>query len=409
MMWGLLQWRISLALIPLLMFIFQQASLVSPLANLIAIPVVSFIVVPLVLFATALITLLPDYIHWIYLLSDQVLSGLWWYLDWLAQFSWSEWRGIKPGLLSLLLACFGFALLLTPKGWPLKYLGLFLIMPLLWPDLKPLKQGEVEVTLLDVGQGLATVVQTQKHTLVFDTGPKFSQNFDTGEAVVEPFLRHKGLNKIDLLVVSHQDNDHRGGVDSLRQKIQISRILSSYGEGWDDKAGDSLARESKNSGACFAGQNWMWDGVLFEMLNPDITKQQLKRNNTSCVLRVSAGDQAILFSGDIEKKTEFNLVQSSYNKLQADYLVVPHHGSKTSSSQAFLDAVKPKIALIPVGYRNRYRMPHSVVLQRYRDNGIKIYKTSNSGAISLRFGQKTSSLLPREYRKLKQKYWNSLH
>ncbi len=394
-MWGRLQWRISLALIPLLVFLFQQASLISPLTNLVAIPVVSFVVVPLVLLATSVSLLLPDLAAILYSLADSTLHILWWFLAYLADTPVSQWHGIKPALLPLCLASLGFALLLTPKGWPAKYVGLFLIIPLLWPNIDSLRHGEVEITLLDVGQGLAAVVQTRQHTLVFDTGPKFSQSFDTGAAVVVPFMRQKGIKKLDILVVSHKDNDHRGGLESIQAEIETSKLVSSYA--------------AHGSEACYAGQNWVWDGILFEMLNPDELLSYKKRNNASCVLRISAGKESLLLSGDIEKRAETLLVQQYSAQLKSTYLVSPHHGSKTSSSQAFLDAVAPDFILIPVGFKNRYRMPHVTVLQRYRDMNIPIFQTFNSGAISVRFGQKNSSKILVEYRKQSQKYWNSHH
>jgi competence protein ComEC len=396
--WGRLQWRISLALIPLLIFLFQQASLVSPLTNLFAIPVVSFVVVPLVLSATSLVALLPDFSMIMYSIADSVLNILWWLLAYLANLPMSEWHGAKPALLPLCLASLGFALLLTPKGWPAKYLGLFLIIPLVWPNTQSPIRGEVEITVLDVGQGLAAVVQTSQHVLVFDTGPKFSKSFDTGAAVVIPFLRHKNIKKLDMLIVSHKDNDHRGGLKSIQAEIPIDKLVSSY--------------EAKGSEACYAGQEWVWDGVLFEMLNPDESVIYKKRNNGACVLRVSAGKKSLLLSADIEKRAEKQLVEHRYEQLKSTYLVSPHHGSKTSSSQDFLDAVNAEYILVPVGFKNRYRMPHALVLQRYRDMHIPVYKTFKSGAISVLFGkdgQKNSSEVPFEYRQNSQKYWNSRH
>ena len=393
--WGRLQWRISLALIPLLIFLFQQASLVSPLANLVAIPLVSFIVVPLVLLATSIVSLIPDLATMMYSLADTTLSILWWFLAYLANTPLSQWYGVKPDILSLCLASLGFVLLLTPKGWPAKYLGLFLIIPLLWPNTQSPGEGEVEVTLLDVGQGLAAVVQTKQHTLVFDTGPKFSQSFDTGAAVVIPFIRQKNIKKLDMLIVSHKDNDHSGGLKSIQREIEVDKLVSSYAE--------------KGSEPCFSGQNWRWDGVLFEILNPDESISYKKRNNASCVLRISAGKESLLLSADIEKRTEKQLVKQRYEQLKSTYLVAPHHGSKTSSSQSFLDAVNPDYLLVPVGFKNRYRMPHATVIQRYRNMNIPIIETFRSGAISMLFGQKNSSNIPEQYRKDSQKYWNSRH
>lgn len=393
--WGRLQWRISLALIPLLIFLFQQASLVSPLTNLFAIPVVSFLVVPLVLLATSIVSFIPDLASMMYSLSDTVLNVLWWVLVYLTDTPVSQWYGVKPSFISLFLASIGFALLLTPKGWPAKYLGFVLIMPLIFPYSRAIKQGEVEFTLLDVGQGLAAVVQTKQHTLVFDTGPKFSQTFDTGAAVVIPFVRDKNIKKLDMLVLSHKDNDHRGGLKSILQEIKVDKILSSY----------SL----KGSERCQDGQRWHWDGVLFEILNPDMSVTYRKRNNASCVLRVSTKGESLLLSADIEKKAENWLVKKQSERLKSTYLVAPHHGSKTSSSRAFLDAVNPEYVFIPVGYKNRYRMPHSTVLQRYHEMKLPILETYRTGAITVRIGQNNSNKIIHEYRQKSQKYWNSRH
>jgi len=241
-------------------------------------------------------------------------------------------------------------------------------------------------------------VQTSKHTLVFDTGPKFSQSFDTGAAVVIPFLRQKDIKKLDMLVLSHKDNDHRGGYKSIQKEFEIHRLVSSYSE--------------KGSEACRAGQNWVWDGVLFEMLNPEASLSYKKRNNASCVLRVSAGNESLLLSADIEKRAEKQLVEERYEQLKSTYLIAPHHGSKTSSSKDFLEAVDPDYILIPVGFKNRYRMPHATVLARYKERHIPTLKTHKSGAISVLLGdasQKNSSNIPEEYRKVSQKYWNSQH
>ena len=396
--WGRLQWRISLALIPLLIFLFQQASIVSPLANLVAIPLVSFLVVPLTLLATSMASFLPDLAKMLFSFADTILNALWWFLSYLADTPVSQWYGVKPDLLSLCLACLGFILLLTPKGWPAKYLGFFLLLPLIWPNTHLPEKGEAKITLLDVGQGLAAVVQTNKHTLVFDTGPKFSRSFDTGAAVVIPFIRQKGINKLDMLVLSHKDNDHRGGYKSIQKELEIHRLVSSYSE--------------KGSEVCRAGQNWVWDGVLFEMLNPEESHSYKKRNNASCVLRISAGNESLLLSADIEKRAEKQLIQHRYEQLKSTYLVAPHHGSKTSSSRAFLEAVDPEYILIPVGFKNRYHMPHATVLARYKERHIPVLKTHKSGAISVllgRAGQKNTSKIHEEYREVSQKYWNSQH
>ena len=393
--WVRLQWRISLILIPVLLFLFQQASLVSPVSNLVAIPVISFIVVPIVLVGATIVSVYGEFSTIIFSAADMVLNLLWWFLDYLAALPWSQWRTIKPEPVPLLLAFIGVILLASPKAWPAKYWGLLLLIPLIWPKQIFVNHGEAEITLLDVGQGLSTVIKTKRHTLLFDTGAKYSQHFDAGAAVVMPFLQQQGIKRLDMVIISHKDNDHRGGYTSIQNKIKIIDALSSHHE--------------PGSRPCYSGERWRWDGVDFEILNPSASLKYKKRNNASCVLRITAGNESVLMSADIEKMTELKLVQTQAIKLKSKYLIVPHHGSKTSSSALFLDTVQPEYAFIPVGYRNRYHMPHASVVQRYQQRQIKILQTASSGAISIKVGQKNSMLQPAEYRKKAQKYWNSQH
>ena len=393
--WGRLQWRISLVLLPLLLYLFQQASLISPLANLIAIPLVSFIVVPLVFLGTLFSIIMPNVADALFALTDSIISLLWWCLSHLEEIPLSQWFSAKPAVIELLLSMIGISLITSPKGWPGKYLGIFLVLPLVWPENSLLNNGEAEVTVLDVGQGLSVVVRTSKHTLIYDTGPQFNHEFDTGAAVVVPFLRQKKVKNIDMLILSHQDNDHRGGFHSILQAVQPKRILSSYGEPGSDQ--------------CLKGESWVWDEIEFEILNPAKDSRHNKHNNDSCVIHIRSAKQSVLLTGDIEQPAEEKLVRDYEDKLQSNYLVSPHHGSKTSSSRHFLQAVQPDLIVIPVGYKNRYRMPHSVVTKRYQDMKIPYFKTSSSGAVTLRLGQKSSILKPLLYRESMRKYWNSTH
>jgi competence protein ComEC len=244
--------------------------------------------------------------------------------------------------------------------------------------------------LLDVGQGLAATVQTHAHMLVFDTGPRFGKTFDTGAAVVEPFLRQQGVDTIDKLVVSHGDNDHIGGAASLLQHISVSETISSVP--------DRLPMTS--AVGCHAGQSWEWDGVRFDMLSPFGTLGN--NNDNSCVLRVSAPDGSALLTGDIERPAEHVLAEHYGVLLKTDLLVAPHHGSLTSSSPAFLNLVTPSYVLIPVGYLNRYNFPNPEVLRRYRALGIQILDSANHGAISVEPG----AFPPQGYRQTDGHYWN---
>jgi competence protein ComEC len=250
--------------------------------------------------------------------------------------------------------------------------------------------GEARVTLLDVGQGLAVVVQTAGHTLVYDTGARLSARFDAGRAVVVPFLRHEGVTRVDTLIVSHGDNDHIGGSASLLAALPVTRVLSSVPE--------RLA----NAEACVSGQTWEWDGVRFTMLHPE-AGTRLEGNNRCCVLRVESRFGQALLPGDIAAKAERELMLRAEDQLRADILVVPHHGSKTSSTETFLDTVRPRVALLPVGYRNRYHHPHPMVVARYRERDIALEDSATAGAITVELGNQ--GLQRNRYRESQRRYW----
>jgi competence protein ComEC len=284
----------------------------------------------------------------------------------------------------------GAALLLAPKGIPARWLGLVLLVPALTVIPQPPDDGHFRLTLLDVGQALAVAVQTHHHNLVFDTGAKFGKNFDAGEAVVEPFLRQQGLNAIDTLVVSHGDNDHIGGADSLLRHFEVRQILSSVPE--------MLPAQTQ---ACQAGQSWEWDGVRFDMLSPFGTLGN--ENDNSCVLRVNSPSGSALMTGDIEKGAESLIVGHYGDSLKTDILIAPHHGSKTSSTQEFIAAVKPAYVFIPIGYLNRYNFPHPDVLKRYLSINALVFDSAHSGAITIEPGESP----PESYRQTHGRYWNA--
>jgi competence protein ComEC len=389
--WGRLQWAIAAGLLPLLLFLFQQVSLSGPFANLVAIPVVELIVIPATLLGVAGSFFLPDSLAaWPFLLAAKALAVLWPLLELLARVEGSQWLQHNPPLWTLGAALVGVLLLLAPRGIPARWLGLVWLLPLFL--VRPLSPapGEVRVTLLDVGQGLAVVVQTAGHILVYDTGARLSARFDAGRAVVVPFLRHAGVTHVDMLIVSHGDNDHIGGSASLLAALPVSRVLSSVPE------------RLPNAETCHSGQAWEWDGVRFEMLHPQ-ADTQLTGNNRCCVLRVDTRFGQALLPGDIAAKAERELLMRAAPQLRADILVVPHHGSKSSSTEAFLDTVQPRVALLPVGYRNRYHHPHPLVEARYRERGIALANSASAGAITLQLGNQGLSL--QRYRESDRRYW----
>ena len=253
------------------------------------------------------------------------------------------------------------------------------------------------MTLLDVGQGLSTVVRTRWHTLVYDAGPAYGPEFDTGRAVVVPYLRNQGVARIDALVVSHGDNDHVGGVASLLKEYPVG----------DVQAGVPERVTMRKARQCRRGEHWRWDGVDFAVLHPD-ARPYRKGNNASCVIRIETGaGRHILLTGDIETIAEQRLLRNSPDRLSSDVLVVPHHGSRTSSSPPFVEAVQPGYALFPTGYRNRYRFPRETVINRYSEAGSVLLDTAAHGAITVRLG--SAGRLPEveAYRCAERRYWRA--
>jgi len=281
-----------------------------------------------------------------------------------------------------------------PRGWPLRSAGILLWLPLLLIQPSAPTAGNAEVTLLDVGQGLAAVVRNRHHSLVFDTGPRYRSGFNTGDAVVLPFLQQRGVKRVDTLIISHGDNDHIGGARALLKGIPVVRVLTSVPRkmGW-------VSNER-----CRVGQHWLWDEVTFTVLNPQGGTGRARGNNDSCVLKVSAGGQAVLLTGDIEREAESELLAAKA-PLVAQVLVAPHHGSMTSSSKPFLAAVSPQWVLFPVGYRNRYGFPRPKIVNRYQSRGVRQLETYRSGAITLTLGD--GAITPHSYRQQSQRYWYS--
>ncbi len=394
--WGRVQWLVTVSLFPALLLLFQQASVIAPLANLLAVPWVSLITVPLTLLGSICLGFSATVGGWLLGLSTWSLDVLWWWLDGLAHWKLAAWQQMAPPLWAVPVAVIGVIWLLAPRGVPARWVGLVGLLPLLFISPAVIPQGQARFTLLDVGQGLAAVVQTQNHVLVFDTGPRFSSGFNTGAAVVAPYLRAQGRRYIDTLVVSHGDNDHMGGVAGLRETIPARQILS------------SVPQRIDGAEWCQTGQRWQWDGVIFTMLGPgkQADVKRLKGNNDSCVLRVQAGKHSVLLTGDIERAAEGELVRMFGNKLASDVLVAPHHGSRTSSTPVFLDAVSPTVALFPVGYRNRYGFPKAQIVQRYVNRQVRLFDTAQHGAIELQLGGEALLDMVTTHRQQAARYWH---
>ena len=381
--WGTTQWAVTVGTLPLLLLLFQQFSLVSPLANALAIPVVSFLITPLaLLYALVPWPSLLQLDHWL-------LSLLMIVLEWLA--GWPLWQQPAPPLLATLLALLGVLCLLLPRGFPARWLGFCLLLPaLFWPAARP-APGDAWVDVLDVGQGLAVVVRTAEHTLLYDTGPLYSadSNSDAGQRIVLPYLRAIGVDRLDALIVTHRDKDHSGGLVAIREALPVGRLLSSLPE--------------LDGERCAAGQSWEWDGVRFTMLHPDAAAYQLqnaKTNNMSCVLRLENASGSMLLSADIEARDEQELLDRAPELLRSEVLLVPHHGSGTSSTPAFIAAVAARDVIIPVGYRNRYQHPRPDVVARYA--GSRVWRSDVDGAVRIELA---GGVALAAYRSEHRRYW----
>lgn len=356
---------------PLSLFYFHQITWLAWPANLIAIPVVSWILLPCLLIAALIHPMCHTLSHLLLHIADHTWHWLSFYLHTLTQCPHHTfWADPPPAV--LIGATIGLFTILFIEHASLKLLGLLYCVPLCFSTNQPPPPHTAHITVWSVGQGLGVTVQTQTHHLVYDTGPHYPFGFDAGRDVLLGGLRRQHTQQINTLMISHGDNDHSGGAHSLISQIQVDHLLTS----------DPDFFLIKNAGFCYNAQHWSWDGVQFSILAP-LPNQPYSGNNSSCVLKIQAGGNSILLTGDIEKKEEIRLVTHAPQQLPADILLAPHHGSATSSSSAFLDAVHPKFAIYSTGYRNRFHFPAKSVTSRYTGRHIKTWNTAIDGAINI--------------------------
>lgn len=389
------QWSVTLGLLPFLILMFGQASIISPIANALAIPLISLLVVPLAILGA----LLP--IDFILHLSQSVLELCMLVLDWLAMPDFATWQQAAAPIWTVALAMLGTLWLLMPRGLPLRGLGAVLMMPMLFVATPQLAEGEMKVTVLDVGQGLSVVVQTAKHTIVYDTGRQYNQESDAGSQVVVPYLRSHGIKVLDAMVISHDDGDHSGGFESILSQVPIKWLASSY----EMTASSELMPKQLR---CYAGQEWYWDAVHFKVLYPSAESYQddaVKDNNRSCVIKVTSQNGSILLTGDVEKEAEQLLLKKQRYQLPSDVVIAPHHGSLTSSTEAFVKAVGARHVVFTVGYLNRFKHPKPEVMGRYAMQGAMLYRSDHHGAITLAF-RRNSALSISAERLTSKRYWH---
>nr|WP_281271419.1 DNA internalization-related competence protein ComEC/Rec2 [Leucothrix arctica] len=391
-----LQLFLSLVMIPLGLLFFGEGSVVSPLANLIAIPWVSFVIVPFSFLAVLLSYINEAFSTLVFNFVSFHIRGLFIILELLS--------GLPKASISMhhlpfylsLLAVISSCLFILPKGLPWRYLSILLVVPLTTFQVqRPQATGDFRITVLDVGQGLSTIIETQTHTLVYDAGDKPSENFDLGKVVVLPYLQKQSIQIIDRLVISHGDRDHSGGAQALLTELEVNQLISSNNE-------LGLSQEAEG---CLAEQEWVWDGVKFEFLHPSPTTVG-NDNNQSCVLKVSNSKHAVLLTGDIERSAEKQLIREQADKLPADILLMPHHGSHSSSTKAFIEQVNPIWAISSASYRSRFHHPSQKVVKRYEDQGIAVLKTADSGAISFDVSESLGIDEILFYRQERQGFWS---
>ncbi len=396
------QIAVTLALVPATVLLFHQISLVSPFANAVAIPVVSWLVTPLALVA-ATIALLPAPLDWpaelLMSATHAVFSWLADALTWAAAAPASALAIASPPALVTALGVFGIAWLLAPPGWPARVLGALIALPMfVWPAERP-PVGELWATAIDIGQGSAVLIEARDRAWLFDTGPRYSTDSDAGERIILPYLRHRGVGALDGLVVSHLDSDHSGGTAAVLRGIRVKRVLTSIAPGDPVLGGRAVER-------CQAGEKWDDADLRFEMLHPtaDDYERHRSTNAMSCTLLARVGSRAVLLTGDIGVFEEAAIV-ARWRSLPVDWMAAPHHGSRSSSSDALLAAVNARYAVAQAGYRNRYGHPDAGVVARYEAHGIDLRRTDQDGALQWRFAADGTVRIT-QWRGEAKRYWH---
>jgi competence protein ComEC len=397
------QLAVTVIMLPILMALFQEVSVVSPIANAFAIPIVSLVVVPLTL-AGAFLPL-----PWLLDVAHALMEWLMVPLEWLASWPNAMLESHAPAAWTVAAAVVGCLWLLAPRGVPLRIAGLLWMLPMFLIVPPSPAEGEAWIDTLDVGNGLAVVVRTARHALAYDAGPTWTEDADSGNRIVVPFLRGEGLSRLDGLVVSHADDDHSGGAASIARAREPPWLMTSIAR--EDPLHEAFDRTIR----CETGGHWTWDGVDFRVMHPSLDAygppergprgglKLRKENDRSCVVRVATAGSSALLTGDAEARSEAEMLARDAAALRAQVLLVPHHGSKTSSTAAFIEAVAPEVGILSVGYRNRFHHPAPAVVARYRERGVALRRTDEEGALRVTLpaagGVRVEPLVP------ERRYW----
>jgi len=384
----------TLSLLPLSVWFFGEASLVGAPSNLVAVPVVSFLIVPLCLLGVLALLLVPPLAAPVLLLAAAVAHAQWWLFEHLARWPGAHWYLPQPVWWAAPLALAGAAWLFLPRGVPARALGGLLFLPLLWPAESPPPRGAFEARVIDVGQGLSVLVRTRGHALLYDAGARYRSGFDLGEAVVLPALRALGVQRLDALMISHGDNDHAGGAAAVAHAHPEAR-----------RSAGEPGRLGLSAAQCRAGEAWAWDGVRFRVLHPDLDDAAPPRgNDRSCVLLVEGDRGRLLLTGDIGRGGEA-AVADRIGEGPPLVLLVAHHGSRTSSGEAFLDTLRPVLAVVSAGWRNRFHHPAATVVERYAARAIPLLNTAEAGAVQVLFPTDGAPRIGALERERSHPYW----
>ena len=385
---------VTIALLPITLFWFYQASMVSPLANAFAIPIVSYIVTPLAIAGA----LLPEFIgQWLLLPAHTTMECLAKLLAWLASWNWSVVWSSQPTWWLLAFSALGMIYAIQPGdlliSWRSRLCALtptaILFMPWSHVESNAIKPGEFKAIVLDIGQGTAVLIETANKRLLYDTGPIQGKHDDAGQRTILPYLRGRGIHQIDRMVISHSDSDHVGGASSLLKHISFGGMMGSLPS--DNPLLKNLKTRKIPSFPCRYGQRWLWDNVEFVIWHPHesthFQKQySMKPNEMSCVLEVRNKSYSFWLTGDVERQGEAQITERLASVMPKEFgnrqliFMAPHHGSKTSSSIELVNMLKPDFAFAQNGYRNRYGHPHPTVTARYEGLGIPFYLTPETGA-----------------------------
>ncbi len=387
---AIIQWGICLGLTPVVVLFFGEVSLVSPLVNFVAIPIFSLVLVPLTLLATLMLSI--EFLGPFLMYGAGVFAqSVWWVLDSIAGWSWSAMDLPQADGWQFVLAIIGVIFALPVHPLPGRYLSALAILPLLAAQTDGPEPGAAIATVLDVGHGLAVIVETQSHVLLYDAGPRYRSGFDSGSEIVLPALRAKGRTRLDTIVVSHADRDHSGGAAAVIGSFPRAQLV----------VGPDVTLT--HASACRGGQSWVWDGVEFSFLHPPAGYTPLG-NDSSCVLKVATPAGALLITGDIESHGELTLL-SQVPGLRAEVVVVPHHGSATSSTMTFVDAMHARYAVVSAAYANQWGFPRPEVRARWEASGAQMVTTGASGAITIALGPSGEPRLTSR-RERRRRYWH---